>query len=315
MRGNSTGNHSVFHPFDVSWSITWSLSRGDAILPLLKTSQGCRTRRRPLSRLHQSFCNVDYPIHRLLSLVLLVGLSLTGSQPAAAYGVLTHHQLIDEAWASGIVPLLLSRYPSLSPEQLREAHAFAYGGCLIQDFGYYPFANGFIAGLTHYVRSGDFVQSLFRNAQNANELAFAIGALSHFIGDSIGHSEATNPSVALVFPKLRARYGPSVNYAQDKRAHGQVELAFDANQFARGRLAPSKYLHEIGLEVPRRQLAAAFYETYGLTAKEVMGRYEPVMRTYRFGARIFLPTFVYAEALLHGHRFPPDTRRSRIRRV
>ena len=113
--------------------------------------------------------------------------------------------------------------------------------------------------------------------------------------------------MALVFPKLRARYGPSVNYAQDKKAHGQVELAFDANQFARGRLAPSKYLHEIGLKVPRRQLAAAFYETYGLTAKEVMGRYEPVMRTYRFGARIFLPSFVYAEALLHRHRFPPDT--------
>jgi len=250
---------------------------------------------------------VDYLTHRSLSIILLLGLCLTGSQPAAAYGVLTHHQLIDEAWASGIVPLLLTRYPSLSPEQLREAHAFAYGGCLIQDFGYYPFANGFIAVLMHYVRSGDFVQSLFRNAQNANELAFAIGALSHFIGDSIGHSEATNPSVALVFPKLRARYGPSVNYAQDKGAHGQVELAFDANQFARGRLAPSKYLHEIGLEVPGRQLAAAFHETYGLSAKEAMGRYEPVMRVYRFGARTFLPSFVYAEALLHGHRFPPDT--------
>jgi hypothetical protein len=38
-----------------------------------------------------------------------------------------------------------------------------------------------------------------------------------------------------------------------------------------------------------------------------MGRYEPVMRTYRFGARTFLPSFVYAEALLHRRRFPPDT--------
>jgi len=244
---------------------------------------------------------------RLISFVLLLGLFLAGLQPAAAYGVLTHHQLIDQAWASGIVPLLLSRYPSLTAEQLREAHAFAYGGCLIQDFGYYPFANSFMADLMHYVRSGDFVESLFHNAQNANELAFAVGALSHFIGDSIGHSEATNPSVALVFPKLRARYGPSVNYAQDKRAHGQVELAFDANQFARGRLAPLKYLHEVGLEIPRRQLAAAFHETYGLTAKEAMGRYEPALRVYRFGARVFLPTFVYAEALLHRHRFPSDT--------
>ena len=244
---------------------------------------------------------------RVISFVALLGLFLAGSQPAAAYGVLTHHQLIDQAWASGIVPLLLSRYPSLTSEQLREAHAFAYGGCLIQDFGYYPFADSFIAGLMHYVRTGDFVESLFHNARNANELAFAIGALSHFIGDSIGHSVATNPSVALVIPKLKARYGPSVNYAQDKGAHGQVELAFDANEFARGRLAPSKYLHEVGLVIPRRQLAAAFYETYGLTAKEAIGGYEPALRIYRFGARVFLPTFVYAEALLHRNRFPPDT--------
>ena len=153
---------------------------------------------------------------RLTSFALLLGVFLAGLQPAAAYGVLTHNQLVDQAWASGIVPLLLSRYPSLTAEQLREAHAFAYGGCLIQDFGYYPFADSFIAGLMHYVRSGDFVESLFHNAQNANELAFAIGALSHFIGDSIGHSAATNPSVALVFPKLKARYGPSVNYARTK---------------------------------------------------------------------------------------------------
>lgn len=254
-------------------------------------------------------------VARLISFVLFLGLFLAGLQPAAAYGVLTHHQLIDQAWASAIVPLLLSRYPSLTAEQLREAHAFAYGGCLIQDLGYYPFANSFIAGLMHYVRSGDFVESLFHNAQNANELAFAVGALSHFIGDSNGHSEATNPSVALVLPKLRASYGPSANYAQDKRAHGQVELAFDANQFAQNRLAPSKYRHEGGLAIPRRQLAAAFYEIYGLTAQETIGRYQPALRIYRFGARVFLPTFVHAEALLRRNRFPPDTAGPRIRRV
>ena len=120
-------------------------------------------------------------IARLTCFVLL-GLFLAGLEPAAAYGVLTHNQLVDQAWASGIVPLLLSRYPSLTAEQLREAHAFAYGGCLIQDFGYYPFANSFMADLMHYVRSGDFVESLFHNAQNADELAVAVGALSHFIG-------------------------------------------------------------------------------------------------------------------------------------
>ena len=172
MRRNPNEQPLCFHPFDVSWSYNVvAFSRGSNF-PLLKTSQGCRTRR-PLSRLHQSFCNVDYLTHKLLSLVLLLGLCLTGSQPAAAYGVLTHHQLIDEAWASGIVPLLLSRYPSLSHPTTGDAHAFAYGGSLIQDFGYYPFANDFIAGLTHYVRSA-FVQSLFRNAQNANEFALPL---------------------------------------------------------------------------------------------------------------------------------------------
>jgi hypothetical protein len=140
---------------------------------------------------------------------------------------------------------------------LQEAHAFAYGGCVIQDLGYYPFANEFVADLMHHVRAGDFVQSLFHNAHNANELAFAIGSLSHFVGDSIGHSQATNPSVALLFPKLRPKYGSSVN-AQDKHAHSRVELAFEANQFASARLASSGYLHEIGLAIPQAQLATAF---------------------------------------------------------
>src|SRR5262249_18974545 len=154
------------------------------------------------------------------------------------------------SWNSAIVPILLRRYPSLTPEQLMQAHAYAYGGCVIQDVGYYPFADAFFSELTHYVRSGDFIQSLFRNAHNADELAFAIGALSHYLGDSLGHSQATNPSVAIGFPKLRAKYGPSVNYAQGKNAHGRIEFAFDINQITKRRLAPLAYVRYIGLNVP-----------------------------------------------------------------
>jgi hypothetical protein len=223
-----------------------------------------------------------------------------------AYAVLTHHQLIDQAWNPVIVPMLLNRFPSLTTEQLREAHAYAYGGCVIQDFGYYPFANAFFSNLTHYVRSGDFVQKLFLHAHTANELAFAIGALSHYVGDSIGHSQATNPSVATAFPKLGARYGSSVNYAQGKHQHSQVEWAFDASQAAKLRLAPAAYTQDIGLEVPREQLAAAFYETYGIPLQEVVSGSLPAITTYRFGARGLLPDFTYAEALLHKGRFPND---------
>src|ERR1700722_1440002 len=148
-------------------------------------------------------------VFRVPCLVVLI--LLLSAVRGDAYSLLTHEQLIDLAWKPSIVPLLLSRYPTLTPAQLEHARAYAYGGCVIQDIGYYPFGDRSFSNLTHYVRSGDFVVNLFRNAHDANEMAFAIGALSHYIGDSIGHSEATNLAVPLEFPKLRAKYGSSVS--------------------------------------------------------------------------------------------------------
>src|ERR1700760_749413 len=139
--------------------------------------------------------------------LLLLSLFVFTATPARAYSLLTHEQLIDLTWQSSIVPLLLSRYPTLTAAQIEHARAYAYGGCVIQDIGYYPFGDAFFSDLTHYVRSGDFVVNLFRHAGNADELSFAIGALSHYIGDSIGHSQATNRAVPIEFPKLAARYG------------------------------------------------------------------------------------------------------------
>ncbi len=69
-----------------------------------------------------------------LALALLLCLFLP-ARPADAYSVLTHEQLIDLTWQSSIVPLLLSRYPTLTPAQIEEARAYAYGGCVIQDIG------------------------------------------------------------------------------------------------------------------------------------------------------------------------------------
>ena len=134
--------------------------------------------------------------------------------PAGAYSLLTHEQLIDLTWQSSIVPLLRSRYPNITPEQLEQARSYAYAGCVIQDIGYYPFGDPFFSDLTHYVRSGDFVVHLFRDAKDANQLAFAVGALSHYIGDNIGHSQATNRAVPVEFPKLAAKYGPVVTYGE-----------------------------------------------------------------------------------------------------
>lgn len=236
----------------------------------------------------------------------LMGL-LLWPQPSTAYSVQTHEQLIDLAWKPSIEPLLRKRFPAISAAQLQEAHAYAYGGCAIQDLGYYPFANVFFSDLTHYVRSGDFIRSLLRNARTADELAFAIGALSHYIGDTIGHSDAVNPSVALEFPGLRKRYGPSVSYEESPHAHVRTEFAFDINQIHKNRFAPSGYLRHVGLEIPHDLLDRSFYETYGLDFAHIVGQRRPTSRSYRSAVRTFLPRIANAEAWLHRNGFPPDT--------
>jgi hypothetical protein len=220
--------------------------------------------------------------------------------------VQTHEELIDLAWKQTIRPILLKHYPTLTEAQLQEAHAYAYGGCAIQDFGYYPFGNGFFSDLTHYVRAGDFVLSLLNNAQTADDLAFAIGSLSHYIGDAIGHSTAVNEAVPLEFPKLGKKYGTTVNYAEDPHAHVQTEFAFDINQLSKRRLAPYDYLKFVGLEVPRPLLRKAFFETYGIQLPDIIGSKETSLRVYRYGVRTFIPRIAAAETLLHKKNFPTD---------
>jgi hypothetical protein len=242
----------------------------------------------------------------LLKTIAALALLLT-APPAIPYCVQTHQELIDLAWKQTIRPLLLKQYPNLTEAQLQEAHAYAYGGCAIQDFGYYPFGNTFFSELTHYVRSGDFVLSLLRNAKTADELAFAIGSLSHYIGDSFGHKYAVNQSVPIEFPKLEKKYGPSVNYAENPHAHVQTEFAFDINQLSKKRFAPSAYLKHVGLEVPMPLLRTAFFETYGLRLPDIIGTKETSIRIYRYGVRRFLPNIARAETILHKNSFPADT--------
>jgi hypothetical protein len=232
---------------------------------------------------------------------------LPWAREAHAYSLLTHEQLIDLTWKDSIVPLLLSRYPNLTPAELERARAYAYGGCVIQDIGYYPFGDIGYSNLTHYVRTGDFVVNLFRNAQNANELAFAIGALSHYVGDTVGHAEATNLAVPVEFPKLRAQYGPVVNYAEGERQHVQTEFAFDINEVVHHRMAPVRYLRHIGLEVPVKQLSLAFYQTYGMGEDFTGKRGRRInVRAYRFAVRGFIPRIAYAVTLLHRSHEPAD---------
>ncbi|WP_433965111.1 zinc dependent phospholipase C family protein [Tunturiibacter gelidiferens] len=242
----------------------------------------------------------------LFKTITLAALFLTAI-PAVPYSVQTHQEIIDLAWKQSIRPLLLRKFPTLTEAQLQEAHAYAYGGSAIQDFGYYPFGNAFFSDLTHYVRAGDFVLSLIHNAHTPDELAFAIGSLSHYIGDNIGHKYAVNESVPIEFPKLEQRYGRSVNYAENPHAHVQTEFAFDINQLSKSRFAPTDYTKFVGLEVPMTLLRKAFFETYGLRLPDIIGSKDTSIRVYRYAVRRFLPNIARAETLLHKKNFPADT--------
>jgi hypothetical protein len=208
------------------------------------------------------------------------------------------------AWDDSIRPLLLAKFPRATEAQLREAQAYAYGGSAIQDMGYYPFGKPFFSNLTHYVRSGDFVAWLLSNAHTLDEYAFAIGALSHYVGDAIGHSEAINRATAVEFPKLEKHFGSSVTYDESPHAHIRTEFAFDIAELSDGDFAPAAYLEYIGFKVPRKFLEKAFQETYGLDVHELLGHAHPALRSYRTAVRRFIPDVAEAEVVLHRHQFP-----------
>ena len=219
-----------------------------------------------------------------------LGLLLLFPVPAAyAYSVLTHEAIIDSTWDSAIKPLLLKRFPAATADELRQAHAFAYGGCIIQDFGYYPFGSKFFSDLTHYIRVGDFILNMIRDSQDLNGYAFALGALSHYAADNNGHSIAVNRAVPLFYPELGWKFGKVVTYADNPPAHYKTEFAFDVFQAAKGRYASAAYKGFIGFEVAKPLLDRAFENTYGLKLEEVFMSVDLAIGSYRRAVGTILP--------------------------
>ena len=236
---------------------------------------------------------------RLLILLLALAPALL------AYSVLTHEEIIDLLWKQQIVPLLKARFPDATDEDLVKAHAYAYGGSVIQDIGYYPFGNGTFSDLTHYVRSGDFVAALIRDSQNLNEYAFALGALSHYVSDIHGHPYI-NLSVGIEYPKLARMYGPSVPYDVDHKAHLRTEFGFDVLQVAKGRYAPENYHDFIGFEVATPVLERAFYDTYGLQLKDVIPNEQLAVNTYRRSVSGIIPEMTKVALLVKGDQLQQE---------
>jgi hypothetical protein len=225
---------------------------------------------------------------RLVVRALVIFLVAGTCTSSRAYSVLTHEEIVDLLWSDEIRPLLLKRYPGLTDDQIKQAHAYAYGGAVIQDLGYYPFGSKEFSNLAHYVRSGDFVRELLRESNDVNEYAFALGALAHYSSDITGHP-AVNQSVAIEYPKLRAKYGKSVTYAEDKSAHLKTEFGFDMVQVAKGRYAPQQYHDFIGFQVSKPLLERVFPVIYGLQLKDVIAREDLAIGSYRFAISRLIP--------------------------
>ncbi len=210
-------------------------------------------------------------------------------QVASGFSVLAHEAIIDTAWDNNIRPLLLQRFPNATAEELKEAHGYAYGGAIIQDMGYYPHGSHQFSDLTHYVRSGDFILALLRDAWDVKEYAFALGALSHYAADMDGHRVGTNRAVPILYPRAKKKYGDIVTYEQNPAAHLKTEFGFDVMEIAQQHYAPDSYHDFIGFGVSAPLLEQAFQETYGLDLRSVLSDEDKVLGSYRRDVSTLIP--------------------------
>ena len=224
----------------------------------------------------------------LLVIVFVAG-SMVFPSKLFAYSVLAHEAIVDSAWDAKIRPLLLQRFPNATPDELRQAHAFAYGGAIIQDLGYYPHGSHYYSDLVHYIRSGDFILALLADSQDLNEYAFALGALAHSAGDDDGHRLGVNLAVPLLYPHLRKKYGNVMTYEENPAAHLKTEFGFDVLEVAKGRYAPDSYHDFIGFQVAKPLLERAFQDTYSIPLVSVFGDLDKAIGSYRYAVRSTIP--------------------------
>ena len=234
---------------------------------------------------------MNHPLHPWRAFFIGAALILAqvcGLRTCAAYSVLTHEEVVDVVWKDNILPILKKRFPNATDEDLKKAHAFAYGGSLIQDMGYYPFGSKYFSDLTHYVRSGDFIVNMINEASDLDEFAFALGALAHYAADNSGHP-TVNQAVAIEFPKLGKKYGKEVTYEENPKAHIRVEFGFDVTQVAKNRYTSDRYHDFIGFEMSKPVLERAFQDTYGVPLTDVLTKEDLAFGTFRRSISHILP--------------------------
>ena len=235
-------------------------------------------------------------------------------QTCAAYSVLTHEEIVDLAWKDNLLPLLKKRFPTATDDDLKKAHAFAYGGSVMQDMGYYPFGNKYFSDLTHYVRSGDFVVNLMKESSDLDEYAFALGALAHYSADNCGHP-TINQVVGIEFPKLRKKFGNVVTYEDNPKEHIRTEFGFDVTQVAKNRYTSDRYHDFIGFEISKPVLERAFQDTYGIPLTDVISNEDLAIGTFRRAISTVIPEMTRVALIARRKEIVAETPNFRARAV
>ena len=236
----------------------------------------------------------SFDVRSLFKIILVSAIIVFNSHSCKAYSVLTHEAIIDANWDHLLLPLLKQKFPAASAEELKIAHAYAYGGAVIPDMGYYPFGSKLFTNLLHYVRSGDFVEAILSEAENLNEYAFALGVLCHYSADSYGHKLGVNVCVPIIYAKMKKKFGDVVTYEENHISHLRTEFAFDVLQTARGNYSSEAYHDFIGFEVSKPLLERAFFKTYGLDVNDLFGDFSRTVGTFRWIIKSFFPTITKA---------------------
>lgn len=215
--------------------------------------------------------------------------ALACASQASAYSVLSHEAIVDALWDVKLKPALLSRYPNATREQLKEAHGYAYGGAILQDLGYYPHGSKEFSDLTHYVRTGDFIVALLNESRSLDDLAFALGALSHYVSDLDGHRYATNVGEPKLYPKLQRKFGNVITYEDNPAGHLKTEFGFDVVEVAKGNFAPQAYHDFIGFYVAEPLIGRAFRDTYGLHLQDLFKDFHRAVESFRHAVSKTIP--------------------------
>jgi Zinc dependent phospholipase C len=244
--------------------------------------------------------------HVFAKVAALLSFLLFCSGVGKGYSVLTHEEIVDLVWKDQLRPLLKERFPQSTDDDLKQAHAYAYGGSVVQDMGYYPFGSKYFSDLVHYVRTGDFVAALLQDSSDVNEYAFALGALAHYASDNCGHP-TINRVVAITFPKLRKKYGQEVTYVDNPTDHIRTEFGFDMVQVAKNRYTSDNFHDFIGFNISKPLLERAFVQIYGLQLQEVMHNEDLAIGTFRRAISKIIPEMTRVALLSRRKEIVHDT--------